>query len=126
MKFTVSTILTALLGFAGALFLPWWIIAVTSFIVAVFIHQRPFAAYGAGFLGMFLLWGIHAFIIDVKNHSFLSTKVAQILPVGGSPINLILITATIGGLVSGFAALTGSYTRKSVSRKRKKNETKIL
>jgi hypothetical protein len=122
MKFIVSMILSALLGFAGALFFPWWIIAITSFVVAVFIHQRPLAAYAAGFLGLFLLWGVHAFIIDVRNHSLLSTKVAQILPVGGLPINLILITATIGGIVSGFAALTGSYTRKSVSRKRKKKE----
>ncbi|HEX8333964.1 MAG TPA: hypothetical protein VF622_15195 [Segetibacter sp.] len=126
MKFIVSTILTALLGFAGALFFPWWIIAVTSFVVAVFIHQRAFAAYSAGFLGLFLLWGIHAFIIDIRNNSLLSTKVAQILPVGGSPINLIVITATIGGIISGFAALTGSYTRKSVGRKRKMNETKNL
>jgi FtsH-binding integral membrane protein len=122
MKFTVSTFLTALLGFAGGLFFPWWIIAVTSFIVAVFIHQRPLPAYAAGFIGLYLLWGIHAFIIDLRNHSLLSGKVAQILPVGSS-INLILITATIGGIVSGFAALTGSYTRKSVSRKRKKIET---
>jgi hypothetical protein len=37
-------------------------------------------------------------------------------------MNLILITATIGGLVSGFAALTGSYTRKSVSRRKKIKE----
>jgi hypothetical protein len=118
MKFTVSTLLTALLGFAGALFFPWWIIAITSFIIAVFIHQRPLAAYAAGFSGIFTLWGAHAFIIDIQNHSLLSTKVAQILPVGGSPINLILITATIGGTVSGFAALTGSYTRKSVGRKK--------
>ena len=123
MKFTVSTILTALLGFAGALFFPWWIIAVTSFIVAVFIHQRPLAAYGAGFTGLFLLWGIHAFIIDIRNHSLLSTKVAQILPLGGSPINLILITATVGGLVSGFAAMTGSYTRRSIRRKKINKDT---
>ena len=117
MKFTVSTILTALLGFAGALFFPWWIIAATSFIVAVFIHQRPLAAFGAGFTGLYLLWGIHAFIIDLRNHSLLSSKVAQILPVGTS-MNLILITATVGGLVSGFAAMTGSYTRRSVRRAR--------
>ena len=121
MKFTVSTILTALLGFAGGLFFPWWFIAVASFTVAVFIHQRPFAAFAAGFLGISLLWGIHAFIIDTQNHSILSAKVAQILPVG-SPINLILITATIGGLVSGFAALTGSYTRKYVRRRNRKDD----
>lgn len=119
MKFTVSIILTALLGFAGGLFFPWWIIAVTSFIVAVFIHQRPFAAFTAGFLGLFFLWGIHAFVIDAQNHSLLSTKVAQILPVGGSSILLIILTAAIGGIVSAFAALTGSFTHKSASRRKK-------
>lgn len=123
MKFIVSTILTALLAFAASLFFPWWIIAVTSFLVALFIHQRPLAAYGAGFLGLWMLWGIHALIIDVRNQSLLSTKVAQILPLGGSPVNLILITATVGGLVSGFAALTGSYLRRATARNRTSKKT---
>jgi uncharacterized membrane protein len=121
MKFTVSTILTALLGFAVGLFFPWWFIAVASFIVAVFIHQRPLPAYAAGFLGISLSWGIHAAFIDAQNHSILSAKVAQILPVGSS-LNLILLTAFIGGLVSGFAALTGSYTRKYVTRRNRKDD----
>ena len=114
MKFIVSVLLTALSGFAGGLFFPWWIIAVTSFVVAVFIHQRPVAAFAAGFLGLFLQWGTHAIVINNQNHNLLSTKVALILPLGGSSIALIIITAFIGGIVSGLAALTGSFTRRSV------------
>jgi hypothetical protein len=42
----------------------------------------------------------------------LSTKVANILPLGGSYIALIVVTATVGALLGGLASLTGSFVRK--------------
>lgn len=113
MKFFIAVLLTALLGFAAPLYLPWWSFAPASLIVALAIHQKPWKAFVAGFLGILFLWGIHAFILDNANDHILSQKVAQILPLNGSYILLIIITAFIGALVSGFAALTGSYARKS-------------
>ncbi|MEP6467779.1 MAG: hypothetical protein ABJB05_15825 [Parafilimonas sp.] len=112
MKFIVVVLLTALLGYAAPLYFTWWSFAVCSFIVALFIHQKPFIAFVATFLGLFLLWGIMAMIIDNANNHLLSQKVAQVLPLNGSSILLILITALIGGLVSGFAGLAGSLVRK--------------
>ncbi|MBS1936171.1 MAG: hypothetical protein JST96_19380, partial [Bacteroidetes bacterium] len=44
----------------------------------------------------------------------LSQKIAQVLPLGGSVVALILVTAFVGALVAGFAALAGSYVRKAV------------
>ncbi|MFX7140750.1 hypothetical protein ABTH88_22720, partial [Acinetobacter baumannii] len=41
----------------------------------------------------------------------LSTKVASLLPLGGSWIVLLLVTGLVGGLVSGLAALTASFLR---------------
>lgn len=114
MKYLIALLLTALLGFAAPLWLPWYSIAITSFIVALVIHQKPGKAFLAGFIAIFLLWGIQAFIIDNANQHILSVKVAQILPLGGSYILLIVITAFIGALVSGLAALAGSYARKSL------------
>ena len=113
MKFFTAILLTALLGFAAPLYLPWWSFAPTSLIVAITVHQKPWKAFVAGFLGILLLWGVHAFILDNANNHILSQKVAQILPLNGSYILLIVITALIGALVSGFAALTGSYARKT-------------
>ena len=115
MKFITALILTALLGFAAPLYFPWWSFAVTSFVVAIVIHQRSYKAFIAGFFGLFLLWGVHAFIIDSYNEHILSQKVASILPLQGSSFMLILITAFIGGLVSAFAALTGSLARNSAN-----------
>ncbi len=115
MKFIVAIVLSALLAFAGSLFFDWWIIAVTSFFIGVFIHQRAWLAFLSAFIGVFLLWGIQAFILDYNNHHLLATKVASILPLGGSYLFIILFTAFVGGLVSGLAATTGSFLLKHKS-----------
>lgn len=111
MKFIVATFLYALLAFAGSLFFPWWIIAVTSFVVGLLIHQRALITYASAFLGVSLLWGGLAFWMDLQNNHLLATKIANVLPLGGSSIVLIVMTALIGGWVSAFSAMTGSYLR---------------
>lgn len=111
MKFTVATILTALLAFISGLFLPWWGVAVTSLLVAILVHQKAGKAYLSGFLGLFLLWGGLAFWINMQNDNVLSKKIAAILPLGGNSMYLILATGLVGGLVAGFAAMTGSFLR---------------
>lgn len=118
MKFFTSIILTALLGFIVGLlsFSPWWGFAITSLLVAVLVHQKPWKAFLAGFLGMFLLWAGLAWWIDIKNNSLLSVKIAAILPLGGNSYLLILVTGFVGGLISGLAALSGSYLRSSAKK----------
>jgi hypothetical protein len=116
MEFSVATVLTLLLAFISGLFLPWWGIAVTSLLVAILVHQKPGKAFLSGFLGVFLLWAILAFWIDMKNNHLLSAKIASILPLGGNSYLLILVTGIIGGLVAGFAAMSGSYLRATEKR----------
>ncbi len=112
MKFLVSILLTALLAFAIGFYMGWWSIALAAFVVAAFIRQSPGRAWLSGFLGIFLLWAVLAWWIDVKNQSILSQKIAELFPLGGSVFLLILLTAFIGALVGSFGALTGSYIRK--------------
>jgi hypothetical protein len=47
-----------------------------------------------------------AFYIDQTTHSILTEKVNKLLP-----LNSLLITTLIGGLVGGFAALTGALLK---------------
>ncbi|HEX3024316.1 MAG TPA: hypothetical protein VHP12_03810 [Chitinophagaceae bacterium] len=114
MKFITAIILTALLSFTIGLFtaLPWWSFAITTLIIAAAIHQKPWKAFLAAFVAQFVLWAVLAFIIDIANQHLLSVKVATILPLHGSYILLIFITAFIGALVAGLSALTGSFLRK--------------
>jgi len=115
MKFITAIILTALTGFiAGILsFSPWWGFAITTFLVAVLVHQKAGKAFLSGFLGIFLLWAGLAWWMDMKNNGILSHKIAQILPLNGNTLLLILITGLVGGLVAGFAAMSGSFLRAS-------------
>lgn len=114
MKIASAILLTAFLAYVSGLYttMPWWSFAVTSFLVAIAIHQRPGKAFLSGFISVFFLWVILALLKDLPNEHILSVKVAQVLPLGGSYLLLLLITGIVGGLVSGLAALTGSYLRK--------------
>jgi hypothetical protein len=115
MKFVTAFFLTGFLAYVIGLFsnLPWWSFVFTSFVVAMAVHQKPGKAFLSGFIGLFLLWGLLAILKDNPNEHILSTKVAKLLPLGGSYILLIFLTAFIGGLVSGLAATSGSTFRKS-------------
>ena len=111
MKLIVAIILTALLCFVGGLYFPWWSIAIAAFLTALLVPQFAGKAFLAGFLGVFILWAFLAWWIDMKNHGILSKKVAEIFPLGGSSVLIILDTAIIGALVGGLAAMSGSYLR---------------
>jgi hypothetical protein len=111
-KYFISILLTALLAFISGLYLPWWGIAIAAFIVGVLIPQKPFYSFLSGFIGVFLLWEILAWRIDTRNNGILSQKIAQILPLGGSTVLLILITSLVGALVGGMAAWAASYIQK--------------
>src|SRR4028119_2345603 len=101
MRFILSTTLIALLTFIAGLFLPWWALAIVAFGVALFIPQTAWRSFGAGFLGVFLLWAVLAFWIDAQNNSLLSGKVARLFPLGGASWLLVLVSALIGALVGG-------------------------
>jgi hypothetical protein len=113
MKFFISLILTILLSFAACVFLPWWSIAIAAFIVAALIPQKPGKAFLTGFIALFLLWGGLSFWMSNNNDHILAHKVSQLILKMDNPILLVLATALIGALVAGFAALAGSYLRKS-------------
>ena len=113
MKFFISLILTALLAFAFCLFLPWWSIAIAAFIVAALIPQKPGKAFYTAFIALLLLWGGLSFWMSNNNQHVLAHKISQLILKMDNPMLLILITALIGAFVAGFAALAGSYLRKS-------------
>src|SRR5438067_8289434 len=113
MRFVLATLLTASLSFIAGLYMPWWSIAIVAFLVALLIKQQIGWASLSGFAGIFLLWGGLALLIDVKNKMVLSHKIAQLFSLNGSSIILILVTALVGALVAGLAAMSGSSLRQA-------------
>lgn len=113
MKFFVSILLIALLSVAACLYLPWWTIAIVAFIVAALIPQKPALSFSTGFISLFLLWGVVAWIVSSNNNHLLAHKISFLILKLDSPYLLIAVTAFIGALVAGFGALAGSYLRKN-------------
>jgi hypothetical protein len=111
MRFILAFLLTATIGFLAGLRLEWWSIALVAFLVALLIPQSISNAFFSGFIGIFILWAVLAFWIDNKNGNMLSREIAELFKLGGSSVLLILVTALIGGLVGGFAAMAGSSLR---------------
>jgi hypothetical protein len=114
MKFILSIVLVALTTYAIGIYgsLPWWSFVVTNLIIAIALPIKPVQSFVAGALGVGALWAGLALGIDLANNHILSTKVAKILPLGGSYIALIIVTAFVGALLGGLASLTGSFVRK--------------
>ena len=108
MNFLLGTLLTACLSYIAGMFLPWWSIAIVAFLVALLVRQTIAESFLSGFTALFLLWGILALWIDIKNENILSGKIAQLFSLGESAFLLMIITALIGALVGGFAAMCGA------------------
>ena len=114
MKFILSILLVGLVTYAIGIYgnLPWWSFVVTNLIIAIALPIKPLQSFIAGALGVGVLWAGLALGIDIANNHMLSSKVAQILQLGGSYITLIIVTAFVGALLGGLASLTGSFVRK--------------
>ena len=113
MRFVAQIILIAIAAYLLELFLPWYSIAIAAFVISIFI--RSASNFFAGFLGVGILWFAAAWIIDQNSSSGLSARVAAILTVNDKLI-LMLVTALIGALVAGFAAVAGASLRKEKRR----------
>jgi hypothetical protein len=113
MKFIVQLILIAILAYILDIFLPWYSVAIAAFAVSVAIQSK--SNFLAGFFAIALLWFVAAWLIDSHSPSGLADRVALIIPVG-KKIWLMVTTAVLGGLVAGFAAMTGSSLRKQKRR----------
>lgn len=111
MRFLTLVITIAALCGISELFLPWWMVAVVPFLIAITVRQRPGIAFLAGFCGVGLCWLSAALIRDIPNAHLLSSKMAQIFQLPRYSM-LIVITVFIGALIGGMAAWAGALIKR--------------
>lgn len=110
MRFISTILLTAVIAFLLTMGLPWWMVAVAAFLVALLLPQKLAKSFLSGFLGVFLFWLGYALFKDVANDHILSARMAKLFHLPGSFL-FLLVASFIGGLVGGFGAWAGAALR---------------
>jgi hypothetical protein len=103
MKPLIQVLVTVIVCFILQYFLPWWTMALGAFGVGYFFKNNGYLSFCAGLVGVGLLWVGMSYYIDVTTHAVLTEKINKLLP-----LNALVMTGIVGGLVGGFASLTGS------------------
>jgi hypothetical protein len=114
MRFFTQMILIAVAAYLLDLFLPWYSVAIAAFLVSVLIQSA--SNFFAGFLGVGILWFASAWLINADASNSLASRVAAIFPLNNNETLLMLLTALIGALVAGCAAVAGASLRKEKRR----------
>jgi hypothetical protein len=109
MKFLIQFVAILFSAHLLALFMPWYSIAIAAFMMGFLLKSNT--NFLAGFSAIAILWIFNAILINTGSSSDLTERVAKLLMVKYE-IVLFGVMAVIGGLVGGFAALTGSLLRK--------------
>ena len=103
----INFIVTISIALILSQFLPWWSIMVAGFVSALFFSLKKAAVFVVPFLAIFMFWSVYAYLASSGNDFTMAKKIAVLLPLGGNPYVLILITGLIGGLAAGVSALLG-------------------
>ena len=104
-------LLVLVLAAAAQTLLPWWSLALAAFGVGLAVARSARAAFWAGFGGAALSWLLPAAWLAYQNDGLLAHRVAQLLPLGGSSVALVLVAGLVAGLVGGLAGLAGAWLR---------------
>ncbi|MDP5082511.1 MAG: hypothetical protein NWP87_07650 [Winogradskyella sp.] len=109
---TTNFILTLILAIVFSTFLPWWSVMLATLATGFFIPLKKFAIFFIPFLSILLFWSIYSFILSNSNDYILAQRIAVLLPLGGNPYFLVLLTGIVGGLASGMAGIFGNQLYK--------------
>jgi len=115
MKKFVAFILIVILGYVLTSFGPWYLIAIAGF-AGGFLIKKQLTGLFIGFLAGFSLWTVHIWLMTNASESDLPARMAQIFTLPNDTL-LILVSALIGGLVTGFGAAAGGSLSKVMKSK---------
>lgn len=112
MKSILSMIAIALIAGITTWWLPWWMVCVSAFTIAVVMKHGPRAAFSYGFLGIALLWFTVALYRDIPNEHILSGRMATVFGLPNGHLFITVVTV-FGGLLGGLSGWCGGLMNKA-------------
>ena len=96
------------------LFLPWWSVAIAALVFG-YLATNARRAFSLASSILALVWGVWAQVHNVANAGLLAGKIGALFG-GISSIQLVLITAALGGLIGGLFGYLGYSFKKVINR----------
>ncbi|MDI9337874.1 MAG: hypothetical protein QM539_05565 [Alphaproteobacteria bacterium] len=123
LKFLTAFLLAFILSFAICIYtlFPWWSFTIGIFFIGYYFNLNAFLTFFSNFMGVAACWFFWAVYKDYNNNHILSIKMSQILMHSNRYEILYFISALIGGILGGFAALAGKNMQRIMTEKRKKD-----
>ena len=109
----LQIVLIAVLSLLAQLILPWWSLAIVAFLVCFWRSPSAGRSFLAGFYGVALVWLVYAIILHSRTDGVFTGRMSELLFKTNSAILPGLVTAIVGGLVGGLAALSGFFVRQA-------------
>ncbi len=106
-KNSINFIATIILAILLSIFLPWWSVMTAALTTALFIPLKRAAVFFVPFLAILLFWAVYSFVLSTGNDYTLAKRIAILLPLGGNPYILMLVTGSVGGIAAGISAVFG-------------------
>lgn len=113
-KNILSNLALALAYVVLPLFFPWWSVAILALVFGYFATNGT-RAFSLASTILALVWGIWAQVYNAANAGLLAGKIGALFG-GISSIQLVIITATIGGLIGGLFGYLGYSFRQVMSK----------
>lgn len=113
MKFIIAIVTGIILTYFSQQFLPWWIFAVCTFLISLFIkYNSGWVSFCAGFLIVFITWMILYIIKNNANDSVLSNKMATLFNLPSGYI-LFFAASAVMAIIGGLTAVAGNSLLKN-------------
>ncbi len=106
MNFILRILITGISTYYLSSFFPWWFIIFIPFTLGLIFEDNYISHFLSGFIGVTISWIFLLLSIEYQSESILSSKIIEILKINSINI-LIIITALIGGIISGLSSITG-------------------
>jgi hypothetical protein len=109
-----------LLSYIAIYFMPWWVVAIISFIAAFFLGNRPAKSFWSSFVAVFLAWAIYILLKTIPNDNILASRVIKLFPLPNNWVWLLVLSSFIGGFIAGMSAISAIYVKLSFQKITKK------
>ncbi len=91
---------------------------IAATVTALFIPLKKAAVFFIPFFAILLFWFVYSYILSSSNDFILAKRIAVLLPLGGNPYILMLVTSIIGGLAASVSAIFGKQLNSIITEKK--------